>query len=187
MAGFFTKPMAVKSTVFKASLQIADMDRAYYQEHALVLARHPSETDERLMVRILAFALNAHERLTFGRGLSSEDEADLYLNDLTGATTLWIDVGLPDERLIRKACNRAERVMVYCYGGRAADVWIKQNFGALERLRNLTVINLAQESTQALTTLVQPTMKLHCTIQDGQTWLSDGEHSIQVEQATVLG
>ena len=178
--------MADKSTIFKANLQVADMDRAYYQEHALVLARHPSETNERLMVRILAFALNAHERLTFGRGLSTEDEADLFLNDLTGTPLLWIDVGLPDERLIRKACNRAERVVVYCYGGRTADVWIKQNLGALGKFRNLTVINLSQESTKALVELVQPSMKLHCTIQDGQVWLSDGEQSVQIEQQTVF-
>ncbi|MDE2623085.1 MAG: YaeQ family protein [Betaproteobacteria bacterium] len=178
--------MAEKSTIFKANLQVADMDRAYYQEHALVLARHPSETNERLMVRILAFALNAHERLAFGRGLSAEDEADLFLNDLTGAPLLWIDVGLPDERLIRKACNRAERVVVYCYGGRTADVWIKQNLGALGKYRNLTVINLSQESTKALVELVQPSMKLHCTIQDGQVWLSNGEQSVQVEQQAVL-
>ena len=178
--------MAVKSTIFKAHLQVADMDRSYYQEHALVLARHPSETNERLMVRILAFALNADEHLAFGRGLSTEDEADLFINDLTGATLLWIDVGLPDERLIRKACNRAERVKVYCYGGRTADVWIKQNLGALAKFRNLAVINLAQESTQALVELVKPSMKLHCTIQDGQVWLSDGEQSVQIEQQTVL-
>lgn len=178
--------MADKSTIFKVNLQVADMERSHYQEYALVLARHPSETNERLMVRILAFALNANEHLVFGRGLSSEDEADLYQNDLTGASLLWIDVGLPDERLLRKACNRSERVLLYCYGGRAADVWIKQNLGALKKLKNLTVINLPAESTKALVTLVQPFMKLHCTIQDGQVWLSDGEHSVQVEQQNIL-
>ena len=178
--------MADKSAIFKAALQVADMERAYYQEHALVLARHPSETNERLMVRILAFALNADERLAFGRGLSAEDEADLVLNDLTGAALLWIDVGLPDERLIRKACNRSERVKVYCYGGRAADVWLRQNLGALEKLRNLTLINLPAESTKALVDLVQPSMKLHCTIQDGQVWLGNGALSVQVEQQAVL-
>ena len=98
--------MAAKSTIFKATLQISDMDRHYYQEHSLTIARHPSETDERMMVRLLAFSLNAHERLEFGRGLSTEDEADLWQKDLTGDIEHWIDVGMPDERLVRKACGR---------------------------------------------------------------------------------
>lgn len=112
--------MALKATIFKADLQIADMDRGYYGGHALTLARHPSETDERMMVRLLAFALFAGERLAFGRGLSAEDEPALWQKDLTGAVELWIEVGLPDERDIRKACGRADRVVVLCYGGRGA-------------------------------------------------------------------
>jgi len=115
--------MALKSTIFKADLQIADMDRNYYQGHSLTLARHPSETDERMMVRLLAFALFADERLEFGRGLSADDEPALWRKDLTGAIELWIEVGLPDERELRKACGRAERVVVLCYGGRGAELW----------------------------------------------------------------
>src|SRR5476651_2124506 len=99
--------MALKATIFKADLQIADMDRGYYRDHALTLARHPSETDERMMVRLLAFALNADENLAFGKGLSAEDEPALWLRDLTGAIGLWIEVGLPDEKAVRKACGRA--------------------------------------------------------------------------------
>ena len=105
--------MALKATIFKADLQIADMDRSYYANHALTIARHPSETDERMMVRVLAFALNAHERLEFGKGLSSDDAPDLWLKDLTGAIECWIDVGLPDERRGRGACGRAGRVARY--------------------------------------------------------------------------
>lgn len=115
--------MALKSTVFRAELQVSDLDRHYYAAHALTLARHPSETDERMMVRLLAFALFAGERLEFGRGLSTEDEPALWRKDLTGAVELWIEVGLPDERALRRACGRAERVAVLCYGGRGADLW----------------------------------------------------------------
>lgn len=177
--------MAIKSTVFKANLQIADMDRHYYQEHALTLARHPSETDERMMVRLLVFALHAHERLEFGQGMTDEDEADLWLKDLTGAIDMWIDVGIPDEKLIRKACGRAEQVIVYCYGGRIAEMWFEQNSRQLERLKNLTVINLPQESTRAIAELAQRTMQLQCTIQDGQIWLSDGQESVLVESSRL--
>jgi uncharacterized protein YaeQ len=173
--------MAIKATVFKANLQIADMERNYYQEHALTLARHPSETDERMMVRLLAFALNAHEYLQFGQGMTADDEADIWQKDLTGAIQLWIDVGIPDEKLIRKACGRADQVIVYCYGGRVAEMWFEQNHSQFERLHNLTVINLAQESTRAIAALAQRNMQLQCTIQDGQIWLNDEHASVMVE------
>jgi len=177
--------MAIKATVFKASLQIADMERHYYQDHALTVARHPSETDERMMVRLLAFALNAHEYLEFGQGMTDDDEADLWQKDLTGAIELWIDVGIPDEKLIRKACGRADQVVVYCYGGRVAEMWFSQNSSQFARLKNLTIIHLPVESTQALAKLAQRTMDLQCTIQDGQVWLSDGDASLQVERKAL--
>lgn len=177
--------MAIKATVFKANLQIADMERHYYQDHSLTLAQHPSETDERLMVRLLAFALHAHEYLEFGQGMTDDEEADVWRKDLTGAIELWIDVGLPDEKLIRKACGRADQVVVYCYGGRVADMWFAQNSAQFERQKNLTIINLPQESTQALAKLAQRTMNLQCTIQDGQVWLGDGDASVQVERVVL--
>ena len=158
--------MALKSTVYKADLHIADMDRQYYQQHSLTLARHPSETEERLMVRLLAFALYATERLEFGQGLSTDDEPDLWLKDLTGAIELWIDVGLPDERQIRKACGRAERVVLLTYGGRSAELWWEQNRSKLERQQNLSVIDLP--NTEALAGLAARGMQVSCNVQDGQ-------------------
>jgi uncharacterized protein YaeQ len=178
--------MAIKATVFKANLQIADMERHYYQDHALTIAQHPSETDERMMVRLLAFALHAGEYLEFGQGMTDDDEADLWRRDLTGAIELWIDVGTPDERLIRKACGRADRVIVYCYGGRTAEMWFEQNKSLFQRQKNLHVINLPLESTAALAALTQRTMSLQCTIQDGQVWISDGNASVQVEREALL-
>ncbi len=172
--------MALGATVFKADLQVADMDRHHYGEHALVLARHPSETDERMMVRLMAFALNASEALEFGRGLSTEDEPDLVRRDLTGQIELWIDVGLPAEKALRKACGRAAQVLVYTYGGRGVDVWWKQNAPALARCRNLVVFELPAEATRALAGLVRRGMKLQCTVQDGHAWLTDGETTVEV-------
>lgn len=177
--------MAIKATIFKANLQIADMERHYYQDHVLTLARHPSETDERMMVRLLAFAIHAHEYLEFGQGMTADDEADLWQKDLTGSIELWIDVGIPDEKLIRKACGRANQVIVYAYGGRTAEMWFAQNNSQFERLTNLTVINLPVESTRAIAKLAQRNMQLQCTIQDGQLWLSDGNESVQVERVRL--
>ncbi len=173
--------MALKATIFKAQLQVSDMDRGHYATHALTLARHPSETDERMMVRLLAFALDADEALAFGPGLSTEDEPDLVHRDPTGAISLWIDVGLPDEREIRKAAGRAREVKVYTYGGRASDLWWSQNREALERLRNVTVIDVPPEASQAMAKMVDRTMRLECTVQEGQVWLACGEDTLHVE------
>ncbi len=142
--------MALKATIFKAELQIADMDRNYYHDHALTIARHPSETDERMMVRLLAYALNADDALVFGKGLSTDDEPDLWRKDLTGAIELWVDVGQPDERRIRRACGRARQVIVYSYGGYAAGIWWNQVGGELARTKNLTVISVPAAASQAL-------------------------------------
>ena len=170
--------MALKSTIFKAELQIADLERNYYQNHALIVARHPSETDERMMVRVLAFAMYADSALTFGKGLSAEDEPDLWRKDLTGAIELWLDVGLPDEKRIRRACGRARQVVVVTYGGRVADMWWQQNKVALQRQDNLTVINLSAEDSRALADLAARGMQLQCTLQDGELWLIvDGENT----------
>ena len=177
--------MALGATIFKVDLQIADLDRNYYHDHALTLARHPSETDERMMVRLLAFALHAHEALLFGNGLSTRDEPDLWQKDLTGAIESWIDVGLPDEKLIRRACGRAKQVFIYTYGGRAADMWWNQWHGKFEGIKNLTVINLPLEASRAIAKQTRRNMHLNCTIQDQQIWLADGNESALVELITL--
>jgi len=177
--------MAQKATIFKADLAVADMDRGHFATHALTLARHPSETDERMMVRLLAFALHADDALAFGRGLSSEDEADLALRDLTGAVQLWIDVGLPDERSLRKASGRSVRVIVYAYGGRAVDLWWNKSRDALERLPNFSAFVVPPEASQALARLAQRTMQLQCTVQDGHLWFSNATETVAVT-LTVL-
>ena len=176
--------MALNATIFKAELTISDMDRGYYATHALVLARHPSETDERMMVRLLAFALNAGDALVFGKGLSSEDEPALWRKDLTGTIELWIDVGLPDEKTVRKACGRATQVILYPYG-RGAERWAQDMHGALARPDNLTVINLPLAATQAMAALAQRNMALQCTIQDGTVWLTDGSNTVEIAPAVL--
>lgn len=177
--------MALGATVFKASVQIADMDGGYYQTHTLTLARHPSETDERLMVRLLAFTLYASDTLAFGKGLSSEDEPALWQKDLTGAIQLWIDVGQPDERDLRKACNRAERVVLLTYG-RGADLWWNQNRDRLQRLKNLSVLILPPAQTEALAKLATRTMQLQCNIQEGVVSIMTENATVDLEPTTLM-
>lgn len=173
--------MALKATIFKAELHVADMDRNYFQTHALTIARHPSETDERMMMRMLAFALHADNALAFGKGLSSDDEPDLWQKDLTGAIEKWIDVGQPDEKIVRRACGRADQVFVYNYGVRSADAWWQAQRGTLERSSNLTVFNVPQAASVALAKLAGRTMELQCTIQDSQLWFTNGDVTVHVE------
>lgn len=164
--------MALKSTIYKAELQIADMDRHYYGDHSLTIARHPSETDERMMVRVAAFGLFADERLEFCKGLSDTDEPDLWQKDLTGSIERWIEVGQPDERRIAKASGRSNDVVVIAYGGRTSDIWWQGVRSKVERLRNVRVWSLEAGVAEALGKLAERTMRLQMTVQDGAAWLT---------------
>ncbi len=178
--------MAPKATVVKAELQVSDMDRHYYATHMLTLAQHPSETDERLMVRLLAFALYAQDRLEFGRGLSNEEEPDLWRRDYVGDIELWIDLGQPDETRIKKACGRAQQVVVINYSGRGADIWWDKIASSLTRLKNLTVIDVSPEVGESLTTLIQRGMRLNCLIQDGEMQLMSDTINITLTPAVRM-
>ncbi|MES2296097.1 MAG: YaeQ family protein [Pseudomonadota bacterium] len=173
--------MALKATIYKADLQIADMDRNYYQTHTLTMARHPSETDERMMIRLLAFALHASDSLSFTKGLFDVDEPDLWQKDLTGAIELWVEVGQPDDKRLMKACGRSEQVIVYCYSA-TSHIWYKQISNKLERAKNLTVMNIPSDASEQLQKLAKRSMQLQCTIQDGQVWITDGESTVQIDR-----
>ena len=181
--------MALKSTVFKAQLQIADIDHGYYAEHALTLARHPSETDERMMVRIAALALHAHQlqdvcrgdgRLAFGAGLSDPDDPDVVLTDFTGRKRLWIEVGQPDDRALTKASAQADAVVVLAFNA-AADVWWRGITNKVARLDRLQVWCLPAEAAPALAELAERSMQLQATVQDGALTLSSAKGSVHVE------
>jgi uncharacterized protein YaeQ len=173
--------MALNSTIYKVELQISDMDRHYYATHALTLARHPSETEERLMVRLLAFALYADDRLEFGKGLSDEDEPALWRKAYTDEIELWIELGQPDESRIRKACGRSRQVVVISYGGNAAEIWWSKLGAALVRNRNLTVLDISPATVTALVGLLQRGMRLQCLIQDGQLQLMNDTDAVAVD------
>ena len=174
--------MALKATIFKAVVQIADIDRSYYQEHALTLARHPSETDARMMIRLLAFALHASDSLQFTKGLSNDDEPDLWQKNLSDEIEIWIELGQPNEKRLRKACNIAQQVFLYCYGGgRSVPLWWQQNEAKLNRFKNLCIIDLSEEATDQLANLSQRNMQLTFTLQENHVFVSDGDHSIDIE------
>ncbi len=172
--------MALSATIYKVELQISDMDRHYYATHALTLARHPSETEERLMVRLLAFALYADDRLEFGKGLSNDEEPDLWRKAYTGEIELLIELGQPDESRIRKACARAREVVVVNYGGHDADIWWDKVSNALRRFQNLTVLDIPETTVQSLVGLLNRGIRLQALIQDGELQLMDDEESVAI-------
>ena len=175
--------MALKATIYKAELEIVDMDRNYYATHRLTLACHPSETAPRLLVRLLAFALNADERLEFGKGISDSEEPDLWLKDLTGEIELWIELGHPDEKLLAKALGRSARVIVYTYSANPDRWWdpIKRRFDGEKKL---SVVTVSAASANELARMAAPTMSLQCSIQDGEVWFRDDrDGAVRVEMA----
>jgi uncharacterized protein YaeQ len=181
--------MALKSTIFKAALQIADIDHGYYADHALTLARHPSETDERMMVRVVALSLHAHAlqdicrgdgTLAFGAGLSDPDDPDVSLTDFTGRKRLWIEVGQPEDRPLTKACAQADAVVVLAFHA-AADVWWRGIAGKLTRLDRLQVWRLPADAAPALAALAERSMQLQATVQDGALTLSSARGSVHLE------
>lgn len=172
--------MAINATIFKAEIQITDMDRHYYQDHQLTLARHPSESDARMMVRLLVFALHAGDSLRFTRGLSTENEPDIWQKSMSDEIELWIDLGQPDEKRIRKACGRARQVVIYNYQQRSSSVWWEQQRNKLNRFENLTVMALSDDTVNALEKMAQRAMRLQCTIEEGHLWLTDGEQLLEI-------
>lgn len=179
--------MAINSFVYKAELSVSDLDAHKYSDHSLTVARHPSETEERLMLRLLAFALNAHERLEFGRGIGEQDDPDLWRRDLTGKVEQWIEIGLPDDRRVRKACGVADTVVVFAYGGRAAELWWAKAEPEVRRCRNLEVQLVAPVTSAAIAAMAAPRMDLQFMVQDGELWFSGGDARVAIERSWLMG
>ncbi|HAR31345.1 MAG TPA: hypothetical protein DCR65_07455 [Gammaproteobacteria bacterium] len=177
--------MALRSTVYRCALDVADVDRGYYAAHDLTLARHPSETEARLMLRVLAFALHATDAMEFGRGLSSEDEPDLWDRDETGRIRHWIMLGLPDERRLRRAAGRSDRVTLITYGERALKPWIGREGRALDDIEHLDAWIVKDDELAALAALASRNMAISCTVQDGRAWVSDGSTTVEIEPQVV--
>ncbi|MCE2571307.1 YaeQ family protein [Motilimonas eburnea] len=179
--------MAIGATIIKARLQLANMDTHLYQDYNLTLAQHPSENAQRLMVRLLAFALQARDNLTFTKGLCADDEPELWAKSLTDDIELWVELGTPEEKRLKKACARSKQVVLYSYGGGSADIWWQQNQKQLAKLPKLTVYNLAYEQTQALAQLFQKTMDVQVSVQDGEVLVSTESGSVSLSPDLLQG
>ena len=182
--------MALKATIFKANLQIADMDRSIYADHAVTIARHPSETDERMMMRLLAYALHApadadQGGLDFAKGLWDVDEPELWQKDLTGRIVHWIEIGQPDDKRLLKACGRADRVTVLSMS-HSTPIWWSTVAGKLQRARNLEVWQVPAPQSQALAGLAQRTMQLHVTVQDGAISVGDESENVELNPVRLM-
>jgi uncharacterized protein YaeQ len=181
--------LALKSTIFKAQVAVADIDHGYYADHSFTLARHPSETDERMMIRLAALAFNAHKlqdvcagdgTLSFGAGLSNPDEPDVLLRDFTGRARVWIEVGQPEDKPLSKACGQSDEVIVYAFS-HAAEVWWRGIEGKLARLSNLSVWRVPAAGSQELASLARRSMQLQATVQEGALMIGDSERTVDIE------
>ncbi len=176
--------MALKAIIYKAVAQLSDIDRGIYGDYPLTIARHPSETDERMIIRLLAFALNVppnddHGALEFAKDMWDVDEPALWQRDLTGQIEHWIEVGQPDEKRLLRTASRVGRVSVYSFSS-STNVWWKAIESKLSRIRNLTVWQIPAEQSRALSALAQRNMELQVTMQEGGIWVGDGVRSIEV-------
>ncbi|CAN1535126.1 YaeQ [Burkholderiaceae bacterium] len=172
--------MALRATIHKVELHISDADRNYYASHSLTLAKHPSETDERMMARVIAFSLQAQDNLVFSKGLSDTDEPDIWVKDLTDAIQLWIEIGQPEERRILKACGRSDQVIIFCYGGQTSKIWWQGIQHKVARAQNLRVIALPKEAIETLGKWVERGMTMHVNVEDGEMLISTEQGQIDL-------
>ena len=173
--------MALKSTIIKTHLSLSDMDRHVYQTCSLTIAQHPSENEQRLMVRILAYALQYQEQLEFTKGLCADDEPEIWIKNYSDEIELWVELGLPDEKRLKKACNRAKQVVLYTYGENTQSIWWQKNQAKLMGYNNLSVISLPYSATAQLAKMAARAMTLTVTVQDGEIWVSDEQNSVQCQ------
>lgn len=172
--------MALSASIFKTNVQLSDMDRQHYSTYSLTLARHPSETDERMMARLIAFMRYADEGLVFTKGLSDTEEPDIWIKDLTGQTDLWIEVGAPTVKRIVSKSRQAKKIVVFGYG-RNAELWWKKSKADLEKVHNLEVVILPPELTESISLHVERSMEWQCLIQDRQMSLIGKDGSFEVD------
>lgn len=172
--------MAIKATIFKCELVISDLGRQYYATHNLTIARHPSETDERMMLRVLMFAVHAHEHLEMTKGISTDDEPDLWQKSLSGDIEHWIELGQPDERRLRQASGRSRQVTLLTYGGNAPSVWWQQNQTKLAVINNLNIWTISEAQSTGLAGIAERNMRIQATLDADHIWLTAGEASLDL-------
>lgn len=173
--------MALSSTIFKAQLDLSDLNRNHYNNYKLTLARHPSENDQRMMLRLLAFALFADEQLAFTKGISTAEEPDLWIKNYSGEIELWIDLGLPDEKRIRQAHSLAKKVVIFSYGDRSLVTWRQQLDASIKRFPSLKIFHVGDDDLKQLAHLADKNMQLHCSIQDNEVFIGNDTQNLQIQ------
>ena len=164
--------MALKPTIYKLKIALTDLNRNYYDTLNLTIAKHPSETLERMMARMLVFCINAQENLSFAKGLNVAEEPDIWVHTLDNQISLWIDVGEPAADRIKKASRLASTVKVYSFNSKSA-IWWKQEQAKFSKLM-VSVFQFQWENIQSLTLLVQRTMDLSVTITEDSAYIASG-------------
>lgn len=177
--------MALKPTIYKANVTLSDIDRHHYDDLQLTIAQHPSETLERMMVRLLVFCLNASAELGFTRGLSTPEEPDLWQRSLDGQIEHWIEVGQPEPDRVKKGANQAKRVSVYVFG-KSADTWWQLNSASMQALPRVSVFKFAWADIQSLSQLASRTMDLSVSITECTLYVTAGEQTVEVPVSTLL-
>ena len=173
--------MALSSTIFKVQLDLSDLNRNHYQSYKLTLARHPSENDQRMMLRLIAFALFADEQLAFTKGISTTEEPDLWIKNYSGEIELWIDLGLPDEKRIRQAHSLAKNVVIFAYGDKSLITWRQQLDASIKRFPSLKIFHINDDDLKQLAGLAHKNMQLHCSIQDNEVFVGNDSQSLQIK------
>ena len=172
--------MALKPTIYKAQIELADSDRNCFESLSLTLARHPSETLQRMAVRLLAYCLNSNRGLEFTKGLSTADEPDLWLHSDSGEIDHWIEVGQPEEPRLRKACGRSALVSVYAFG-KSTDTWWKLHGEAISALPHLQAWQFHWDEVEIAAAMLDRTMQLSVSIVGGIIYLDNGRASTTLE------
>lgn len=178
--------MALGATIYKATLEISDLDRGWYGTPHLTIACHPSETESRMMVRVLAFALYASDKLEFGRGISADDDADLWETNEAGDIGRWIDVGTPDNKSLRRAAGKSDDVVVLAYDDAKVEPWWASNKGDFGKINKLTILRITDEEREALAGMCSRNMHLAATIQDGTVWMADDAQNLELHIGCLM-
>ena len=178
--------MALGATIYKATLEISDLDRGWYGTRHLTIACHPSETESRMMVRVLAFALYASDKLEFGRGISADDDADLWEMNEAGDIGRWMDVGTPDNKSLRRAAGKSDDVVVLAYDDAKVEPWWASNKGDFGKINKLTILRITDEEREALAGMCSRNMHLAATIQDGTVWMADDAQNLELHISCLM-
>ena len=170
--------MALPSTIYRVTIQLSDIDRGIYETLQATVARHPSETEERLVARLLAFALFYEPDLMFAKGLAAGDEPDLWLKRPDDRVQLWVEVGLPESDRLIKASRHAERVaLIAC--GKTRAMWEQQHLTKLANLANLTVISIEQAFINNLVSTLDRCINWSITVNDGNLYINVGSETFE--------